>query len=547
MSSPDIFLSYNREDAARAKHFADGFAAEGFDVWWDVDLRSGEAYDQVTEEALANAKAVVVLWSPRSVVSRWVRAEATEAERNKTLLPAMIEPCKRPIMFELTQTAELSHWNGEAKDPAWRDFLTDVRKFVGKETPVIAPDPVAQGEPAAEAGGPVAAFLPFSVRTGDEELEMIAEDLTDEIASGVAHEKWLKVIGSGLMARYRGKQVDHRAVGKELGARYLLEGKLQRFGEKIRLSMQLVEAETGNILWSDKISAAAESLEQSDNELIVRAVGQLPETIFQCEMMRAINKRGDLSGWERFARGCFYQGRLSSQTVIKSEKEFRLALEASPDFGLAHGALANMGALSHFYPNASVQMDEAEIRHHLQRALELDGNDSFVLSIACYGSIALGDSDGAIRLARRAMTLVPNSWHAKSSLGNALFAGGELQEALECFAMEVRLAPENGLRYLSEAVTAAIHLLLDDPEAAVEAAGKSLAYHPSYTLALMVKALAEVRRGKSEQAQAAIRQLRASEPEMTIDHHVAVIMWWLHDKAAAQEWSATLRELWEAA
>ena len=83
-ATPDIFLSYNREDAATARLYADAFAAEGLNVWWDTALRSGEAYDEVTEAALRGAKAVVVLWSPRSVVSRWVRAEATIADRCKT-------------------------------------------------------------------------------------------------------------------------------------------------------------------------------------------------------------------------------------------------------------------------------------------------------------------------------------------------------------------------------------------------------------------------------------------------------------------------------
>jgi hypothetical protein len=77
LPAPDIFLSYNREDQATAQRFAERFEAAGMSVWWDVTLRSGEAYDEVTEEALRTAKAVVVLWSPRSVVSRWVRAEAT--------------------------------------------------------------------------------------------------------------------------------------------------------------------------------------------------------------------------------------------------------------------------------------------------------------------------------------------------------------------------------------------------------------------------------------------------------------------------------------
>src|SRR6516225_1279382 len=128
---PDIFLSYTREDQATAQRFAEAFEAQGFSVWWDATLRSGEAYDQVTEEALRTAKAVVVLWSKKSVASRWVRAEATLADRNKTLIPAMIEPCDRPIMFELTQAADLTHWRGAADDKAWRAFLDDVRRFVG--------------------------------------------------------------------------------------------------------------------------------------------------------------------------------------------------------------------------------------------------------------------------------------------------------------------------------------------------------------------------------------------------------------------------------
>ncbi len=78
---PDIFLSYNREDQTVARRFAERFEGEGFTVWWDTTLRAGEAYDEVTEAALNEAKAVVVLWSPRSVVSRWVRAEATQADR----------------------------------------------------------------------------------------------------------------------------------------------------------------------------------------------------------------------------------------------------------------------------------------------------------------------------------------------------------------------------------------------------------------------------------------------------------------------------------
>ncbi|HLI65962.1 MAG TPA: TIR domain-containing protein [Caulobacteraceae bacterium] len=132
---PDIFLSYNRDDQATARLFAEGFQAAGLTVWWDVTLRTGEAYDEVTEAALRSAKAVVVLWSKRSVASRWVRSEATLGDRNGRLVPAMIEACERPVMFELTQTAELTHWKGDAEDAAWLAFVADVRGRVGAAAP----------------------------------------------------------------------------------------------------------------------------------------------------------------------------------------------------------------------------------------------------------------------------------------------------------------------------------------------------------------------------------------------------------------------------
>jgi hypothetical protein len=112
----DVFISYAREDAETARRFAEAFQSAGLSVWWDDALRSGEVFDESIERALREAKAVVVLWSASSVTSRWVRAEATLADRNRTFVPAMIEACQRPIIFELTQTADLSHWRGDARD-----------------------------------------------------------------------------------------------------------------------------------------------------------------------------------------------------------------------------------------------------------------------------------------------------------------------------------------------------------------------------------------------------------------------------------------------
>jgi hypothetical protein len=157
LSAPDVFISYSREDRSAARRFAERLADEGFSVWWDAALRSGETFDEVIETALKAAKSVVVLWSPHSVASRWVRAEATLADRKKKLVPVVIEPCDRPIIFELTHTADLSHWDGSADDEVWRTVIEDVRRVIeqDRESAVDARRPDSAAVRARPARSPL--------------------------------------------------------------------------------------------------------------------------------------------------------------------------------------------------------------------------------------------------------------------------------------------------------------------------------------------------------------------------------------------------------
>jgi len=147
---PDVFISYNREDRDRAREVASALEAEGLSVWWDAALRAGETYDEVTEQNLRTAGAVVVLWSKRSVNSKWVRAEATVGERSSSLVPVLIEECERPIRFELVQTADLQHWRGDRNDPHWRAFMQDVGIAISRRGGKSAPSrPASAGVEAS--------------------------------------------------------------------------------------------------------------------------------------------------------------------------------------------------------------------------------------------------------------------------------------------------------------------------------------------------------------------------------------------------------------
>lgn len=166
MSGTDIFLSYARHDRATARVVAECLVDEGFTVWWDASLHSGETFDEVIERNLREAKAVVVLWSPRSVASRWVRAEATIADRRDKLAPAIIEPCDLPIIFELKHATDLSHWTGDMSDAQWQRFVQDLQRLVDANGQGHA---AAQGQPSpAKRVDPPASRQPL--RPGNDEV-----------------------------------------------------------------------------------------------------------------------------------------------------------------------------------------------------------------------------------------------------------------------------------------------------------------------------------------------------------------------------------------
>jgi len=147
----NVFLSYSRADRAKAQQVAAALEEDGLTVWWDKVLKAGQTYDEVTEGMLRNADVVVVLWSTVSVKSKWVRAEATLGERYSAVIPAMIETADRPILFELTQTADLIGWDGDRSEQRWADFVTDLRHAISRKTAQKA----EAGVGAKPAGVPV--------------------------------------------------------------------------------------------------------------------------------------------------------------------------------------------------------------------------------------------------------------------------------------------------------------------------------------------------------------------------------------------------------
>ena len=130
----DVFVSYKREDAEIAGRIVDALRESGISVWWDDGITPRQSWDSEIEEAISAALTVAVLWSPRSVASDWVRTEAHYGRERGKLVPAVIEPCTIPIAFTLTQSVNLSGWNGDRADRQWRKLLTWITDLVATKT-----------------------------------------------------------------------------------------------------------------------------------------------------------------------------------------------------------------------------------------------------------------------------------------------------------------------------------------------------------------------------------------------------------------------------
>jgi TolB-like protein len=548
MSAPDIFLSYNREDQVMAKLFADSFAHEGMSVWWDVTLRSGEAYDRVTEEALRTAKAVVVLWSRRSVDSRWVRAEASIADENGTLAPAKIEACDLPVMFRLTQTADLSHWQGESADSVWLTFLGDVRRMVG---PAAMTASAANSAPALAIGGrdepSKVAVLPVAHR-GDDDMDLLAEDLTEDITRELARNRFFEVIAAGTMKEWHGKAAEYREMGRELEARYLIESKLQRAGENVRLTLQLIDAGTAKMVWSHRFFRKAADIAKEPDEFPLSVAADLGERIAQFESNRAMAKAGPYSAWEHALRAMALAVRQSSDSMRRAAAEARSAIAAAPDLGFAHAVLATALAQQDYVFGAKILDDglRSEIQAHVQRALQLEGDNPTIIAWLVGAYQALGDSVSYLPLAIRAVELEPELPRSHHMLGQAYMELGRTTEAIAALLAMDRLTAFVPFRYLALADLGRCYHLEDRLEEAEAVLDRSLALFPDFGVALKWRAIVAAQLGKKNVAQAAVRRLREVEPALTIEQHVGPLVDhpYLADRSAPAV--ATLRRLWEA-
>jgi len=311
------------------------------------------------------------------------------------------------------------------------------------------------GAPASAAGTwkalplpdkPSIAVLPFDNLSGDVEQTYFCDGIVEDIITALSRFKSLFVIARNSSFTYKGKAVDIKQVGRELGVRYVLEGSVRKAGNRVRITGQLIEAASGAHVWADKFDGALDDVFDLQDQVTTRVVGAIAPTIEQSEIERAKRKPTEqLDSYDLFLKGMALAYRRSTQT--DAQNFFRRALEKDPDFAVAHAMvsyvslmrLGDSGALSH------EERDEA--LKSAEHAARLAPDDASVLARVAHVFAYIGhDYTRSASMAERAITLNPNLAAAWYSRGWISVMRVEPERALESFAQMQRLSPLDPLR-----------------------------------------------------------------------------------------------------
>ncbi len=366
----DIFVSYARADKARVAPLVTAIEALGWSVWWDPEITPGQEFDSQISAALDAAKAVIVVWTPASVDSRWVRGEAREAADRGVLVPVRFETARLPIDARAMHTTDMDDWNGDPASQAFRDLARAVTKL-------IAPNSGDRGADTAPAPRGVSiCVLPFANMSGDAEQEYFADGISEDIITDLSKVAALAVISRNSSFTFKGKHVDLPQVARRLNVSHVLEGSVRKAGNRVRITAQLIDAATNDHVWAERYDRDLDDIFALQDEISQQIVKALKLKLFPAEK-RAIEQRSttNFEAFDLYLRAQSLARTFTPAEIFRAIEIYRQALALDPDFALAWAGLAN--ALRRARINASGDDDErmsAEMADALAHALELAPN-----------------------------------------------------------------------------------------------------------------------------------------------------------------------------
>jgi TolB-like protein/DNA-binding winged helix-turn-helix (wHTH) protein len=367
---------------------------------------------------------------------------------------------------------------------------------------------------------PSIAVLAFQNMSGDIEQEFFADGIAEEIVTALSKSHWLFVIARNSSFTYKGKSVDVRQVGRELGVRYVLEGSVRKAGNRVRITAQLIDATTGHHVWADRYDRALEDIFIVQDEITQSIIGAIAPGIVAAEIQRTRGRdAAELGQWERMVRAHWHARRFTREDCRETFRLLGEVLQRDPDNAMALADLAynwhmggSFGWIEEPIPVARGRMGEAA-RH----AVACDDRDAAAQTSLALYELFSNQHDDAIKRLKRAIELDPNSSFARGNLGVAFAFGGEPDLALAALNEAKRLSPRDYLMVISHTASAWSHLSAERFAEAMDCAKQAIDFNPNFPDAHGVLAASAALLGRMADAKAGLDGYMGLLPGLTLD------------------------------
>jgi adenylate cyclase len=368
---------------------------------------------------------------------------------------------------------------------------------------------------------PSIAVLPFQNMSGDSEQDYFCDGMVEDIITGLSRIKWLFVIARNSSFIYKGRAVDVKQVGRELGVRYVLEGSVRKAGKRVRVTCQLIEAHTGAHLWAERYDRPLDDIFALQDEVTLAVVGAIEPSLRAAEIDRVKRKRPEnLDAYDLLLRAISADMAMP-EGVAKALPFLERALELEPDYARAHGHLAVCHHTLYLRGGLREENRRAAIRH-AHAAITNGQDDSVALTLAGF---VLGmdehDRAAASQAFEAALALSPSSAFTYL-IGSAVLGwGGDAERAIEWADRALRLSPFDSWNWFPCHGLALGHFSLGHYQEAAAAARKAIQFNPGFSMSHMLLAASLAKLGRLEEAKSAATQVLALQPSYRFGKHFA--------------------------
>lgn len=371
----------------------------------------------------------------------------------------------------------------------------------------------------AEAGKPSIAVLPFTNMSGDSEQEYFADGMAEDIITELSKMPWFFVVARNSTFTYKGRAVDVKAVGAELGVSYVLEGSVRKAGSRLRINAQLIDARTGNHVWADRFDRQIADIFDIQDEITQAIIGAVSPEFVSAEIRKSQHKDPkQLDAWECVMRGRSLVWKLGREEAVEARKLFEQAIELSPGDQLGLSDLALVHFLDAFYEwSDSREISLERMVSTARRAVAVDEGDPLALTILAWAYLFARNWDEALVTIDQAIAISPNFAPAIGIRGTILACSDEPDLAITAVGNAIRRSPRDGfMPYWLMGQFWACHSMQNyrEAEAVARQAIRAAPNNPTFRRQLVV-ALHQL--GRADECRLALAEYRRVVPGATAD------------------------------